>query len=239
MAWRAFVLLMALFLVVACGDAGDDADGQGAGVDPELSDATDAAGEPADDTPTEPDNAAVDDAAVGNDVAEGGLDDGLQELLDDLDFGDGGARVVLGDRTYEFTLGGNSPEIDGTTYLGVCQSLFGALAGAGYELQDDQVVTMEFELPPADWESYEDGRFDTSPPRMKIEDVETEEAWIADLTLADSYPEIAGSSQIDEWVTDGTRSSGNATFTAITPWSAPVEGAEPLQGTFELGCADD
>jgi hypothetical protein len=101
------------------------------------------------------------------------------------------------------------------------------------------VVTIEFELPPADWESYEDGRFDTSPPRMKIEDVATEEAWIADLTLADSYPEIAGSSQIDAWVTDGTSASGTATFTAITPWSAPVEGAEPLQGTFELGCADD
>jgi hypothetical protein len=239
MAWRALVLLTALVLVVACGDAGDDAGDQAAVADPESTDPADAADEPADAAPAEPDDAPVDDADVDDDVADSGLDDELQELLDDLDFGDGGARVVLGDRTYEFTLGGNSPEVDGRTYLGVCQTLFGAIAGAGYELQDDQVVTVEFELPPADWESYEDGRFDTSPPRMKIEDVATEEAWIADLTLADSYPEVAGNSQIDEWVTDGTRASGTATFTAITPWSAPVEGAEPLQGTFELGCADD
>jgi hypothetical protein len=232
MARRALVPLAALLLVVACGE-GDDADGQGAAADPESSQAADTAAEPTDAAPTEPGGAA-DDAA-----ADGDLDDEVQELLDDLDFGDGGARVVLGDRTYEFTLGGNSPEVDGKTYLGVCQTLFGAIAGTGYQIQNDEVVTIEFDLPPADWESYEDGRFDTVTPRIKIEDVATEETWVADPMLADGFPEVAGTSQIDEWATDGTAASGTATFTAIHPYGSPVEGAEPLQGSFELGCADD
>jgi hypothetical protein len=246
MAWRAVVLGVVAVGVVACGADVDGADSQGAAVDPESTDPADAPAEQDDVAPTETDEAADDDGAADGDgaaesdgAADGDADEGVQDLLADLDFGDGGARVVLGDRTFEFTLGGNSPEVDGKTYLGVCQTLFGAIAGAGYQIQDDRVATIEFELPPADWESYEDGRFDTSPPRMKIEDVATEEAWMADLTLADSYPDIAGSSQIDAWVTDGTRASGTATFTAITPWSAPVDGAEPLQGSFELGCADD
>jgi hypothetical protein len=233
MAWRARVLLVAVLLVVACGE-GDDAEGQGAVVDPEHSEAADTAGEPVDAAPTESDDAPVDDDAPASD-----LDDEVQELLDDLDFGDGGARVSLGDQTYEFTLGGNSPEIDGKTYLGVCQTLFGAIAGTGYEIQGDRVVTIEFDLPPADWESYEDGRFDTVTPRMKIEDVATEETWVADMMLADGFPEVAGASQIDDWVTDDTTASGTATFTAIHPYGSPVEGGEPLQGSFELGCADD
>jgi hypothetical protein len=233
MAWRALVLLMAVFLVVACGEE-DRADGQAAVADPEGSEAADAADEPADVGATEQEGAPEEDGA-----ADGAVDDEVQELLGDLDFGDGGALVVLGDRTFEFTLGGNSPEVDGKTYLGVCQTLFGAIAGTGYQIQDDQVATIEFDLPPADWESYEDGRFDTVTPRIKIEDVATEETWVADLMLADGFPEVAGTSQIDDWATDGTTASGTATFTAIHPYGSPVEGSEPLQGSFELGCADD
>lgn len=234
MTWRALVLLVAVLLVGACGEEGDGAAGQAAVADPESSDAAEAA-----DEPTEPDSTAPEGAPEEGGTADGGLDDEVEGLLDDLDFGDGGARVVLGDRTYEFTLGGNSPEVDGKTYLGICQTLFGAIAGAGYQIEDDEVATIEFDLPPEDWESYEDGRFDTVTPRVKIEDVATEETWVADLMLADGFPEIAGSSQIDEWVTDGTTASGTATFIAIHPYGAPVEGAEPSQGSFELGCADD
>jgi hypothetical protein len=236
MAWRPVVFLVAALLVVACGAEGGGADGQALAVDPESADAADTADASPDNDPAGSEDAPTD---VGAD--DGDLDDEVQELLDDLDFGDGGARVVLGDRTYEFTLGGNSPVVDGKTYLGLCQTLFGAIAGAGYQIQGDQVATIEFDLPPADWESYEDGRFDTVTPRIKIEDVATEEAWIADMTFAElySHPEVAGASQVDEWVTDGTRASGTATFTALTPWSAPVEGADPVQGSFELECADD
>lgn len=231
---RPIVLLAGALLVGACGEGGEVADNQAAAVDPESTAPANPADEEADARPAEPQDASND-----NDAADSDLDAEVQGLLDDLDFGDGGARVVLDGRTYEFALGGHSPEIDGKTYLGTCQTLFGAITGNGYQIEEGGVVIMEFDLPPEDWESYEDGRFDTATPRIKIEDTATEEAWVADMAFVDLHPEVAGASQIDEWMTDGTRASGNATFTAITPWSAPIEEAEPLQGTFELGCADD
>lgn len=243
MRWRPVVLMLAVSLAaMGCGGEQDGADDEVATAEAESTepaDTVDAAVDSADPAPADPAPAESAGAPSDDTAADGDLDDEVQELLDDLDFGDGGARVVLGDRTYEFTFGGNSPVVDGTTYLGSCQTLFGAIAGTGYELQDDGVVTIEFELPPEDWESYEDGRFDTTTPRIKIEDIATEEAWIADMTFADLYPEVAGVSQVDEWVLDSATASGAATFTAIQPWSAPVEGTEPLQGTFELGCAND
>jgi|GEM_PF-4577331 len=235
MAWRALVPLVAVLLVAGCGQESDRTDDPGAVTDAADSEAADAGEEPAAPATTEPDGAPDGDGAAEN----GDLDAEVQDLLDDLDFGEGGARVVLGDRTYEFALGGTSPEVDGRTYLGTCQTLFGAIVGTGYELDDGGVVTIEFELPPADWESYEDGRFDTVTPRIVIEDIATEETWAADPMLIDLYPEVDGASQIDDWVSDGTSASGTATFTAITPGRAPVEGAAPVQGTFELGCADD
>lgn len=238
MRWRPVALVLAVSLAtMGCGGEQDGADDDVATVETESSDPAETAGaavESADAAPAGSEATPSDDG-----TADGNLDDQVQDVLDDLDVGDGSARVVLGDRTYEFTLGGNSPAVDGKTYLGSCQTLFGAIAGTGYELQDGEVATIEFELPPEDWESYEDGRFDTTAPRIKIEDIATEEAWVADATFTELYPEVAGVSQVDEWVTDGATASGTATFTAIEPWSAPVEDAEPLQGTFELSCADD
>ena len=117
--------------------------------------------------------------------------------------------------------------------------MFGAIAGGGYDIRDGRTVTMEFDLPPADWESYDDGRFDDMPPRVKIEDEVTGASWVADVSLADSFPEVAGSSQVDEWALGDRSASGTATFIAIEPFGSPVEGAGPLEGTFELACAED
>jgi hypothetical protein len=95
-----------------------------------------------------------------------------EELVDSLDFGDGAAMVTIGDIQYEFALGGNITA-DGTTRTGVCQSLFGLLAGQGYDPEGSE-LGIEFEIPPPDWESYDDGRFDTSTPKILIEGVRHE-----------------------------------------------------------------
>ncbi len=235
MRWRATVLVVGALVLGACGDEDGDPDGQAAVAEAEGTEdvGTAEGSSEADPVSTEED--------VGSDDAEADAGDGdeLQELLDELDFGDGGARVVLDGATYEFTLGGNSGEIDGKTYLGICQQLFGAITGAGYDTRDGRVLTVEFDIPPVDWESYEDGRFETVTPRIKVEEVATETAWVADMALADTYAQVAGSSQIDEWASDGTVASGTATFIEIEPYGEPVEGAAPLQGTFELACAQD
>lgn len=239
--WRRPVALLVALTVVACGGEDNGAGGQAEAV--EATDATATADGSTDDDPgedpTDADPAGSQDAPGDDGTADAGLNDEVQELLDELDFGDGGASVVLGDHTYEFALGGTSDPVDGKTYLGVCQELFGAIAGHGYDTRDGGAVTVEFDIPPVDWESYEDGRFETVTPRIKIENDATDEAWVADMALADGFPELAGASQIDEWVSDGTRASGTATFIEIHPYGSPVEGAEPLQGSFELGCAND
>lgn len=228
---RAAMAIAALVAAAACGgddatdlvgDADDATSGSESGIEPDV---------------------GTDETVDGGDGGDGGdapddngLDDGVQEMLDGLDFGDGGARVTIGDTTYEFALGGTST-VGSKTYLGICQQLFGMMAGAGYDT-GGRAITVDFEIPPVDWESYEDGRFSTSPPRLEIEDEENGVAWAADQSLVELYPETAGLSQIDEWVTDGTRASGTATFIELEPWSAPVEGASPVEGSFELGCAD-
>lgn len=193
-----------------------------------------------DDTADQPDDAGAGGAegdGTTDDAPTEGSSDEVQEVLDGLDFGDGAARVTIGDTSYEFALGGTS-SVGSVTYLGVCQQLFGMLGGSGYDA-GGRDITIDFEILPDDWESYDDDRFEFSSNRLEIEDQETGVAWAADDSLAELYPETAGSSQIDDWVSDGSRASGTATFIPLEPWSAPVEGASPVTGTFELGCADD
>lgn len=220
-------LAMALLLAVAaCGGGSDNADDQGA-----------------DDTVTPADSVDVgasgddmaDDAAAVDEPAEADAGDTAQDIIDGLDFGDGLARISIGETSYEFALGGNSA-VGSTTYLGVCQQLFGLITGGGYDTQG-RAITVEFDIPPVDWETYDDGRFDTSTPRIAIEDDESDTGWIADMTLAEFVPEVAGSSQVDEWVSDGTAASGTATFIEVGGAGTPVDGAQPVVGTFELGCA--
>ena len=164
---------------------------------------------------------------------EGGTDGDVQDAIDELDFGDGEAVVTIGDTTSEFALGGNST-VGNTTYIGVCQTLFGVIAGEGFD-PDGADVTLSFEITP---ENYADQGFD--PPSMEIEDnTDGEVRWVADQTLAEGAPELAGMSQIDSWTTDGRVARGTATFIQVEPFGiGPVEGATPVQGTFQLGCAE-
>ena len=242
---RAAVAVAALVAVAACGgddvaDLTGDADDAAseAAADIESDDVSDVGTDEAADGGEAPDDDAPDDDAPDADASnDEGLDDEVQEMVDGLDFGDGAARVTIGDTTYEFALGGNST-VGSTTYLGICQQLFGMMAGAGYD-SGGRAITVDFEILPDDWESYDDGRFDSTSNRLEVEDEETGVAWAADESLAELYPETAGSSQIDEWISDGSRASGTATFIPLESWSAPVEGASPVTGSFELGCADD
>lgn len=156
------------------------------------------------------------------------------DLVDGLDFGDGAARVTVGDIDYEFVLGGNETA-GGSTFIGSCQQLFGLIVGNGF-VPGDPETTIDFEIPPPDWESYEDGRFDSSEPRIEIE-LGDDGGWAADLTLATNQPELQGQSQIDEWTLDNGVAVGTAKFIEMEPWSAPVEGATPVEGSFEIGCA--
>jgi hypothetical protein len=172
---------------------------------------------------------ATDDAA--DDATDDGGDD-VSDMIDDLDFGDGMALVTIGDAEYEFALGGSS-EQDGVTYIGVCQTLFGLIAGNGYDTQGRD-ITIAFEVPPPDWETYEDGRFDGSAPSIEIE-IDQDGGWLADMEASAPAP---GTSQLDEWESDGTTASGTATFIEVTGFGAPVEGAQPVSGTFQLGCGD-
>lgn len=176
------------------------------------------------------------DADADTDTDENGSSEGdegdADDLLADLDFGDGLALVTVGDTQYEFELGGTS-QVGGTTYIGVCQTLFGLIAGGGYDSAGGD-ITIDFEIPPPDWETYDDGRFDGSAPRIEIE-MGDDGGWIAD--MESGAP--AGSSQIDEWQSDGQRASGTATFIELAPWGQPVEGGQVVSGTFELGCGDD
>ena len=187
------------------------------------------------------DSDTTDDTTTGeSDVggsADGQTDEGsegdVSDLVDDLDFGDGTALVTVGDVDYEFALGA-SESADGTTYIGACQELFGLITGDGF-VAGDPHTTIDFEIPPPDWESYDDSRFDSSEPRIEIE-LGDDGGWAADLTLATNRPEIEGQSQIDEWTLDDATAIGTATFIEMEPFSAPVDGANPVQGSFEIGC---
>lgn len=211
------LIAAASLLLIGCGDDGDSSDAQ---LDTGATE----------DTPTGESDA---DGSSGDD-ADATSDDDVGDLVDDLDFGDGTARVTVGDVDYEFSLGGNE-SADGTTFIGVCQELFGLIAGNGF-VSGDPETTIDFEIPPPDWESYDDGRFDNTEPRIEIE-LGDDGGWAADPTLATNRPEIEGQSQIDEWTLDGAVAAGTATFIEMEPFSAPVEGATPVEGSFEIGCA--
>lgn len=227
------LIIVAATAVASCGSSDSQSEPE-AGADS----ATDV-----DESTTDTDSADTDsdadadsgDADADTDSADAGSGD-ADNPLEGLDFGEGLARVTIGDTSYEFSLGGTST-VGGTTYLGVCQTLFGLVAGGGYDV-NGQAITIEFDIPPEDWETYDDGRFDTSSPRIEIE-IDDNGGWTADQTLGENQPEWAGKSQIDSWVSDGVKTSGTATFIPVLGFGSPEDGAEPVQGTFEIGCAED
>lgn len=224
------LLAILALLAVACG--GDDDD-----------DAADVLGN----TPTPGPDSTASEGDDDEDAGEGDDNDDGDDVDDLIDFGDGAAVVVVGDERYEFALGGNI-EIDGTRYIGVCQSLFGLITGSGYDPEGGELA-LDFEIPPQDWESWDDGRYEFSPPRIEIEGVRHAEqdaddpnagGWRADVQWQEGEGTVAaGASQLDEWEVEDGRATGTATFLAVNYFGAPLDGVQPVEGTFDIGCAED
>lgn len=182
--------------------------------------ATDSTTEPADNAPA--DQADADEAQDAVDPAENAAQDAAEGDTpnpDDFDFGTGIARVTIGDTAYEFDL---------TTGFTVCQDVFGGLQVAGNNASGDANVDMW--IPPADWESYTDGRYD--PPAIIVEDDTLNARWIADPKRVDLIPEWPPESKVDGYSKDGNAATGSATF--VDDYA--IDDIEPVEGTFEVAC---
>jgi hypothetical protein len=201
------VAVALLTVVVAC--SSDDDDGAAATAPPEPA---------ANDT-----SAATDEPAA--DPATGGEDDGAPASGDAaaFDFGSGSGSITLGDETFELAIG------PGT---GICRDVFGIIQASG-TVTDGRDVEGEFAIPPLDWETYTDGRYD--PPSVALEITSTGDdnaSWRADAAWAEENGK-AGMSQVDSYEKDGLSASGTATF--ANNWNTE---AESVQGSFEISCAE-
>jgi hypothetical protein len=206
-----FVLFSLLLAGLAACGGNDDDDNGGGGPFPGSDDQSNGDGE------------GDDDGGDGDDDD----DEGETDLEEALAFGDGMAVITVGGNRYEFSA--TSSTIGGQTLVGVCRVLFGIIQGVGYSAEDPS-VTFEIEMPPTNWDTFEDNRYD--PPRIEVE-VGDEHQWMADV----DDPLAAGSS-VDEWEIDDGRASGTATF--VDRLISLAGGSpEPVQGTFEIACATE
>ncbi len=204
--WSALLLSLAL-IVAACGNDDGEAATEAAAEVTTVPSAATEAGE-----------AGADEDDVTADADEDGVPDAIADLASET----GSATVTIGDETFEFSLAGTST-IDGTTYVGRCQSLFGMIVGGGFAT-DGRDITLDIEIPPTDWETYEDDRFD--PPAIEVEDNPNNAKWVAD-----QGDESATGGGVGEYEQEGVTASGSATF--VNQWAPD---SEPVEGTFEIDC---
>jgi hypothetical protein len=203
----AILLPFILFLAAAIACGGDDDDDDGA-----LPGAT---------TGSAGDGPADDDSSDDGDDASGDDDD----ADDGLDFGEGTAVVTIDDRRYEFDL---------TEGFTVCRDVFGGMqvAGASTESED---IDLDAWIPPTDWESYDDGRYD--PPSITVDDGVNNAKWVADQNRVEILANFPEESRVESYEKDGLAASGTATFIdeyALLRGETP----EPAQGTFEIACEE-
>ncbi len=140
-----------------------------------------------------------------------------------LDFGSGTGSITLGDETFELAVG------PGT---GICRDVFDMIQASG-KVTDGRDIQGDFSIPPLDWESYEDQRYD--PPSVELEITSTGDDnadWRADAGWAEDFDKV-GQSQVDSYEKDGLTASGTATF--ANAWDASDE---LVQGSFEISCAE-
>jgi hypothetical protein len=140
-----------------------------------------------------------------------------------LDFGSGTGSITLGDETFELAIG------PGT---GLCRDVFGIIQ-AGGEVADGRDIEGGLSIPPLDWETYTDGRYD--PPAVGLEITSTGDdnaSWRADAAWAEENGKV-GMSQVDSYEKEGQRATGAATFANV--WDSEDES---IQGTFEISCAE-
>jgi hypothetical protein len=165
-----------------------------------------------------------DDGSGDDDGDDGGSEDDGDD--DGFDFGTGTAVVTVGDNRYEFDL---------TAGFVVCRDVFDAIQVSGPSAADEN-VSLDAWIPPTDWESFDDGRYD--PPQVTIEDDTNDAKWVADQARVELLPDFPEESRVDSYEKDGMSAAGTATF--IDEY-ALLRGdpAEPVQGTFEIACAEE
>lgn len=231
--WSA-LLLSLLLVVVACGnDDGDDATEAAAEATVAATTASDADDGGADDDGGGDATQAAEAASLaaspasgdeggGGDAIADSDGDGVPDTIEDLASDSGSATVTIGDETFEFSLAGTST-IDGTTYVGRCESFFEMILGSGFAT-DGRDITVYMEIPPVDWESYEDERFD--PPKVEVEDNTSNANWVAD-----QGDEFAAGGSVGEYEQEGVTASGSAAF--VNQWATD---SEPVEGSFEIDC---
>jgi hypothetical protein len=203
-AWRPLIVVTVPLLAIVVACSSDD-DGT-ATVAPSEPAATESAESAASET-TEPESEGSEAAAPP----------------DAPDFGSGTGSITLGGETFELAIG------PGT---GLCRDVFDIIQ-AGGEVPGERDIEGEFSIPPLDWESYDDGRYDPPSVELKItSDGDDNGRWIADARWAAENDKVS-LSQVDSYEKDGLTASGSATF--ANAWDAD---AEPLQGSFEVSCAE-
>ena len=232
--WLA-LLLAGVMVVAACGNGGDEAatdtadetaevtataevataGAEAATAEAEVATAEAATAEADDDAEAATDGASADPDASG----EGQVSDTLEDLASDS----GAATVTIGDQTYEFTLAGTTT-VGSTTYVGRCQSIFGMIAASGF-VSDGRDITVDMEIPPVDWASYTDDRFDA--PAIQVEDNEANANYVAN-----ESDEFVTGSGVSEFEQAGGSASGTAMF--VNAWDPE---SEPVEGSFEVDCA--
>jgi len=217
---RLGVLAAALLIVaVACSNGDDDGAATAAPAEPAATEAPTATDVPTADAGTEPDagsepttEAAPTDAAAAAATAAAALD-----------FGSGTGSITLGGETFELAIG------PGT---GLCRDVFGIIQ-AGGKVADGRDIDGDFMIPPLDWETFTDGRYDPPSVELKITSPGEDNArWRADAGWAQETDKV-GLSQVDSYEKDGLSASGTATF--ANAWNSETES---VQGTFEISCAE-
>jgi hypothetical protein len=131
--------------------------------------------------------------------------------------------VTVGDTRYEFDL---------TSGFVVCRDVFGGMQVAGPSA-DSEDVTIDAWIPPTNWETFDDGRYD--PPSLSISDDTANTKWVADPGRTELFANFPEESMVDSYEKDGLAASGTATFIdeyALLRGETP----EPVQGTFEIAC---
>lgn len=203
---RLGVLTVALLAVaVACSDSGDGGAATAAPAQPASSDAP-----------------AADDGTVDATAPTEVIEDAASTAIV-LDFGSGSGSITLGGETFELAIG------PGT---GLCRDVFDIIQASG-QVTDGRDIEGEFMIPPLDWETYDDGRYD--PPSVGLEITSTGDdnaRWRADADWA-TESGIEGRSQVDSYEKDGLTASGTATF--ANAWNTD---AESMEGSFEVSCVE-
>lgn len=128
------------------------------------------------------------------------------------------ALVVVDGERYEFTLQN-------------CVAIGGALSAAG-KATGGADISVNIDLPPANWESSRD---DWDPPSVRLSDDVKNVDWRAGGEVIGEFAAVGeGQSQVDSYVVDGNRASGAAAFVDL--YAVMKGDFKAVKGTFEITC---